>query len=55
MERPTLADVRRARERVSDAVHRTPLLGSRYLSERAGVSVRLKAEHVAYELRGGHS
>jgi threonine dehydratase len=40
----TLDDVERARERIAGRVHRTPLLSSRTLSERAGVDVSFKAE-----------
>ena len=35
-----------ARERIRGAVHRTPVLSSRALSERVGVPVLLKAEHL---------
>jgi threonine dehydratase len=41
----TLADVERAREIVSPALHRTPLFSSRSLSERIGTSAYLKAEN----------
>src|ERR671938_1786652 len=37
-------DVERARERIAGRLHRTPLLSSRTLSERAGVDVSFKAE-----------
>jgi threonine dehydratase len=37
-------DVRRARERIGDRLHRTPLLASRTLSEQVGADVRFKAE-----------
>jgi threonine dehydratase len=37
-----LADMRAAAERLSGRVHRTPLLSSRSLGERAGVSLYLK-------------
>src|ERR671939_1621267 len=40
----SLADVRRARERIGGRLHRTPLLSSRTLSERVGADVHLKAE-----------
>src|ERR671932_48110 len=40
----TLDDVEHARERIAGRVHRTPLLGSRTLSERAGADVLFKAE-----------
>ncbi|HEX9708461.1 MAG TPA: threonine/serine dehydratase, partial [Candidatus Thermoplasmatota archaeon] len=36
----------RARERISGAVHRTPVLSSQAISRRAGIPVRLKAEHL---------
>ena len=39
-----LDDVRRARETIAGRLHRTPLLSSRTLSERAGATVLLKAE-----------
>ncbi|MFL6019669.1 MAG: threonine/serine dehydratase [Gaiellaceae bacterium] len=41
---PSLDDVRRARERIGDRLHRTPLLTSATLSERVGADVRFKAE-----------
>jgi threonine dehydratase len=40
----SLDDVGRARERIAGRLHRTPLLSSRTLSERAGVDVSFKAE-----------
>jgi threonine dehydratase len=40
----SLDDVRRARERIGDRLHRTPLLGSATLSKRVGADVRFKAE-----------
>jgi threonine dehydratase len=40
----TLDDVRAARERIGGRLHRTPLLGSATLSERAGARVLFKAE-----------
>lgn len=40
----SLDDVERARERIAGRVHRTPMLSSRTLSERAGVDVSFKAE-----------
>jgi threonine dehydratase len=56
MDDPGPEDVRRARERVARAVHRTPLIGSRYLSERVGRPVYLKGEHLqktgAFKVRG---
>jgi threonine dehydratase len=40
----SLDDVERARERIAGRVHRTPLLGSRTLSEQVGADVSFKAE-----------
>jgi threonine dehydratase len=40
----TLDDVGRARERIGDRLHRTPLLSSATLSEQVGADVRFKAE-----------
>jgi len=40
----TLDDVRRARERIGDRLHRTPLLRSATLSDQVGDDVRFKAE-----------
>jgi len=40
----SLEDVHRARERIGDRLHRTPLLRSATLSERIGADVRFKAE-----------
>ena len=40
----SLADIRRARERIGGRLHRTPMLSSRTLSERVGADVHLKAE-----------
>ena len=40
----SLDDVHHARERIGDRLHRTPLLSSRTMSERAGVDVHFKAE-----------
>jgi threonine dehydratase len=40
----TLDDVYRARERIGERLHRTPMLSSRTLSERVGVPVHFKAE-----------
>jgi threonine dehydratase len=39
-----LADIRRAAERITGKVHRTPLLSARSLGERAGVELFLKCE-----------
>lgn len=55
-DRPELEDVRRARELVRGAVHRTPLMGTRTTSERVGRPVHLKAEHLqktgSFKVRG---
>src|ERR1044072_8090047 len=40
----TLDDAFRARERIAGRLHRTPMLGSRTLSEQVGVPVHFKAE-----------
>ncbi|MGZ4364680.1 MAG: threonine/serine dehydratase [Gaiellaceae bacterium] len=40
----SLDDVYRARERIGDRLHRTPLLASATLSKRVGADVRFKAE-----------
>src|SRR5437763_7158900 len=40
----SLDDVSRARERIGDRLHRTPLLSSATLSDRVGANVRFKAE-----------
>jgi threonine dehydratase len=40
----SLDDVQRARERIGDRLHRTPLLASATLSKQAGAEVRFKAE-----------
>src|SRR5436190_11847701 len=40
----SLDDVHRARERIGDRLHRTPLLGSATLSKQIGVEVHFKAE-----------
>jgi threonine dehydratase len=40
----SLDDVHAARERIAGRLHRTPMLGSRTLSERAGADVAFKAE-----------
>lgn len=51
-----LERVRDARRRVAQAVHRTPMLSSRILSERVGRPVLLKAEHLqktgSFKVRG---
>jgi threo-3-hydroxy-L-aspartate ammonia-lyase len=46
----TLSDVRSAAARLGSRVHRTPLITSRSISERAGLEVRLKCENLQ---RGG--
>jgi threonine dehydratase len=49
-------DVRRAREAVADVVRRTPVLGSKTLSDRVGGTVVLKAESLqrtgSFKIRG---
>src|SRR6478609_5588357 len=40
----SLDDVHRARERIGDRLHRTPLLRSATLSDQVGADVRFKAE-----------
>jgi threonine dehydratase len=51
-----LADIQAASSRIRNRVHRTPLLGSRSLSERLGVEVRLKCENLqragSFKIRG---
>ncbi|MGQ0720449.1 MAG: threonine/serine dehydratase [Candidatus Eiseniibacteriota bacterium] len=51
-----LAEIRAAAERIAGRVHRTPLLGSRTLGDRAGVELRLKCECLqktgAFKARG---
>lgn len=51
-----LADIRAAAARIRPYIHRTPLLGSRSLSERLGVEVRLKCENLqragSFKIRG---
>ena len=51
-----LADVRAATARIGPAIHRTPLLPNRSLSERIGVEVRLKCENLqragSFKIRG---
>ncbi len=53
---PTLDDFVAARARMTQHVHRTPLLSSRTLSEKTGFDVRLKAELFqrtgSYKIRG---
>jgi len=54
--RPTLADIRAARERVSNLARPTPVYGSESLSRRCGRSVWLKAENLqrtgSFKVRG---
>jgi len=57
---PTFDDVRAAAERLAGVVHRTPVLGSRTLAERAGAdAVLLKCESLqrvgAFKFRGGYN
>ena len=51
-----LDDVRAAASRIGSAVHRTPLLPNRSLSERMGLEVRLKCENLqragSFKIRG---
>lgn len=51
-----LDQVRAARDRIQPHIHRTPLLPSRSLSERAGVEIRLKCENLqragSFKIRG---
>jgi threo-3-hydroxy-L-aspartate ammonia-lyase len=51
-----LDDVRAAAMRIAPHVHRTPLLTSRSLSERAGVEIRIKCENLqragSFKIRG---
>ncbi|HEY3577245.1 MAG TPA: pyridoxal-phosphate dependent enzyme [Gaiellaceae bacterium] len=51
-----LADVERAAQRLAGVAHRTPVLTSRTLNERAGAHVHVKAENVqrggAFKFRG---
>jgi len=53
---PGLADVQDAAARLRGAIHRTPLLASRSISERIGVEVRLKCENLqragSFKIRG---
>jgi threonine dehydratase len=52
----SLEDVRAAASRIQGFIHRTPLLASRSLSDRAGVEVRLKCENLqragSFKIRG---
>src|SRR5688500_11047897 len=53
---PSLADIRAAREAVSDVVRHTPVLPSATLSDRLGVDVVVKAESLqrtgSFKVRG---
>lgn len=53
---PTLADVRQARLRIADRIHRTPMLSSQTISARVGATVFLKAENLqktgSFKVRG---
>jgi threonine dehydratase len=54
--RPTLADIRAARERIADLAYVTPVYGSDSLARRCGRTVWLKAENLqrtgAFKVRG---
>lgn len=54
-----VADVRRAAARLDQIAHRTPVLTSRHLDERAGATLLLKAEHLqrvgAFKFRGAYN
>ena len=56
VEIPTIDDVRAAANRISDAVHFTPVLSSQRLSDAAGTEVMFKSEHLqkagAFKARG---
>jgi len=51
-----IAEIRAAAKRIQPYIHRTPLLPSRSLSERAGVEIRLKCENLqragSFKVRG---
>jgi threonine dehydratase len=55
----TLADIRAARDRVAPVIRRTPVDGSRSLSELSGRSVLLKPEHLqrtgSFKIRGAYN
>jgi threonine dehydratase len=55
----TLGDVRRAAQRLAPVVHRTPVVTSRALDERAGARVHLKCEGLqltgAFKIRGAYN
>lgn len=53
---PTLDDIQHAHERIAPHVHRTPVMTSRHVDERAGASVFCKCENLqragAFKIRG---
>jgi threonine dehydratase len=53
---PTLADIRKAHERIRPYIHRTPVLTSRALDERSGAALFFKCENLqkvgAFKARG---
>ncbi len=53
---PTLADIRKAHERIRPYIHRTPVLTSRALDERSGATLFFKCENLqkvgAFKARG---
>lgn len=53
---PTFADIKEAHERIAPHVHRTPVMTSRHVDERAGASVFCKCENLqrvgAFKIRG---
>jgi len=53
---PSLADVQAAHRRIQAYVHRTPILSSRFLGDRIGARVHLKAENLqrggSFKIRG---
>jgi threonine dehydratase len=55
----TFADIQRAAERIAGVAHRTPVMRSRQLDERAGASVFLKCENLqrtgAFKFRGAYN
>lgn len=52
----SLGDVKKARERITDTIHKTPILTSTLLDEHCGTQVHLKAEHLqktgSFKIRG---
>lgn len=52
----SLDQIRAAQDRIQPHIHRTPLLATRSLSERAGVEIRLKCENLqragSFKIRG---